>query len=67
MKTVTGNITGLKPSEIHALERVYRRRVLPQEIASTELATYLCGLSREIERQVGLLVSRRGGGRSRAG
>jgi GTP-binding protein HflX len=60
VKTVTGNVTGLKPSEIHALERVYRRRVLPQEIASTELATYLCELSREIERQVGLLVSRRG-------
>ncbi|HSZ82752.1 MAG TPA: GTPase HflX [Polyangia bacterium] len=60
MKTVTGNTTGLKPSELHGLERVYRRRILPSEIASTELATYLCGLSREIERQVGLLVGRRG-------
>ncbi|HTA18463.1 MAG TPA: GTPase HflX [Polyangia bacterium] len=60
MKTVTGNTTGLKPSELHALERVYRRRILPSEIASSELATYLCALSREIERQVGLLVGRRG-------
>jgi GTP-binding protein HflX len=34
--------------------------VLPAEIASQELATYLCALSREIERQVGLLVGRRG-------
>jgi len=57
---VTGNTTGLKPSELHALERVYRRRILPSEIASSELATYLCALSREIERQVGLLVGRRG-------
>jgi GTP-binding protein HflX len=60
VKSVTGNITGLKPSQIHALERVYRRRVLPSEVASAELATYLCGVSREIERQVGLLVGRRG-------
>jgi GTPase len=45
---------------LHALERVYRRRLLPSEVASTELATYLCAISREIERQVGLLVGRRG-------
>src|SRR6478735_9789312 len=45
---------------MHALERVYRRRLLPTEIASTELATYLCTVSREIERQVGILVDRRG-------
>jgi GTP-binding protein HflX len=29
-------------------------------VVSAELATYLCGLSREIERQVGVLISRRG-------
>jgi GTP-binding protein HflX len=57
---VTGNTTGLKPSQMHALERVYRRRLLPSEVASPELATYLCALSRELERQVGLLVGRRG-------
>jgi GTP-binding protein HflX len=45
---------------MHALERVYRRRLLPNEVASPELATYLCALSRELERQVGLLVGRRG-------
>jgi GTP-binding protein HflX len=39
---------------------VYRRRVLPAEIASAELATYLCAVSRELERQVGILVGRRG-------
>jgi GTP-binding protein HflX len=39
---------------------VYRRRVAPAEVVSAELATYLCGISREIERQVGVLVSRRG-------
>jgi GTP-binding protein HflX len=60
MKEVTGNLTGLKPSELKALERVYRRRVSPSEVVSSELAGYLCGVSREIERQVGILVSRRG-------
>jgi GTP-binding protein HflX len=57
---VTGNRTGLKPSALKALERVYRRRVAPEEVVSGELAGYLCGLSREIERQVGVLISRRG-------
>jgi GTP-binding protein HflX len=60
LKPVTGNTTGLKPSELRALERVYRRRTLPSEVASLELGTYLCGLSREIGRQIGLLVGRRG-------
>ena len=32
----------------------------PGEVVSAELGTYLCGLSREIERQVGVLISRRG-------
>jgi GTP-binding protein HflX len=60
LKTVTGNTTGLKPSQLHALERVYRRRLLPSEVASPELGAYLCEVSREIERQVGVLVGRRG-------
>src|SRR3569623_2159665 len=60
MKAVTGNTTGLKPSQVHALERVYRRRLKPEEVVSAELGTFLCEVSREIDRQVGILVSRRG-------
>jgi GTP-binding protein HflX len=60
MQELSGNLTGLKPSETKALERVYRRRIPPEEVVSGELASYLCGLSRELERQVGLLASRRG-------
>jgi GTP-binding protein HflX len=60
LNVVSGNITGLKPSQKHALERVYRRRLRPAEVASAELGGYLCGISREIERQVGILVGRRG-------
>jgi len=57
---LSGNLTGLKPSEIKALERVYRRRIPPEDVVSDELAGYLCTLSRDLERQVGLLCSRRG-------
>jgi GTP-binding protein HflX len=60
MSAVTGNTTGLKPSQLHALERVYRRRLRPAEVASGELATYLCEVSRAVQRQVGILISRRG-------
>jgi len=60
MNAITGNTTGLKPSAMRALERVYRRRVRPEEVVSSELAGYLCEVSREVDRQVGILVSRRG-------
>jgi len=42
LHVVSGNTTGLKPSQKHALERVYRRRLRPGEVASAELAAYLC-------------------------
>jgi len=60
MNTVTGNRAGLKPSEISALERIYRRRVAPSEIVSSELAGFLCELSRGLARQIGILLSRQG-------
>ncbi len=57
---VTGNLTGLKASEIKALERLYRRRVAPTEIVSSELAAQLAAQSAELHRQVGVLLDRRG-------
>jgi GTPase len=60
MHDITGNRAGLKPSELAALERVYRRRVSPHEVVSVELATFLCEVSRAIARQVGVLISRQG-------
>jgi len=57
---VTGNLAGLKASEIKALERLYRRRVAPSEIASTELISQLAMQSAEIHRQIGVLIDRRG-------
>ena len=60
MHEVTGNRAGLKPSEISALERIYRRRVVPNEIVSAELAGFLCEVSRGLARQIGILISRQG-------
>jgi GTP-binding protein HflX len=57
---VTGNLTGLKASEIKALERLYRRRVAPTEVVSAELATQLAAQSAQLHRQVGVLIDRRG-------
>jgi GTP-binding protein HflX len=57
---VTGNLSGLKASEIKALERLYRRRVAPTEVVSSELAAQLAEQSAEIHRQVGVLIDRRG-------
>ena len=57
---VTGNLQGLKASEVKALERLYRRRVAPSEIVSPELATQLAVQAAELHRQVGVLIDRRG-------
>src|SRR3954470_230161 len=57
---VTGNLTGLKASEIKALERLYRRRVAPTEVVSGELAAQLAAQSAELHRQIGVLIDRRG-------
>jgi GTP-binding protein HflX len=57
---VSGNTSGLKTSELQALERLYRRRVAPSEVVSTELATQLGTIAAELHRQVGVLIDRRG-------
>ena len=59
-QVVTGNTSGLKASQIKALERVYRRRVDPRLVVSPELAATLAEISAEMHRQVGVLVDRRG-------
>jgi GTP-binding protein HflX len=57
---VHGNLTGLKPSQVKALERLYRRRVPPDRIITPELARYLAEQSLDIRRQVGLIIDRSG-------
>jgi len=60
MQPLSGNLTGLKPSQQRLLERIYRRRVPASEVISEELATFMCQCSAEIKRQVGVLVDRGG-------
>ena len=60
MKDLSGNLTGLKPSQIKRLENLSRRRVPPQAIVSAELCRDMIGLSAETGRQIGLLIDRSG-------
>lgn len=59
-QTVTGSTTGLKPQQKHALTRIFRRSVPPDEVITTELAHFMASVSRETGRQVGVLLDRRG-------
>ena len=51
---------GLKPSQIRRLERIYHRRIPSTEVITLELTRYICELSFEIGRQIGLLIDRNG-------
>ncbi|HEX4462049.1 MAG TPA: GTPase HflX, partial [Polyangia bacterium] len=60
METLSGNVQGLSPAHKKLLDRIFRRRVDPTLIVSPELASFLCECSRAIDRQVGILVDRKG-------
>ncbi len=55
-----GNKVGLAPATVRALERLYRRRVPLDSIATPELVRALVDVSHETGRQVGVLVHRSG-------
>ena len=60
MQEVFGNTLGLKPSHLHALRRTYRRRVDSDQVISSELARHLSDISRATNRQIGVLLGRKG-------
>ena len=60
MVEIQGNTAGLAPKSLKALERIYRRRVPSDRIATAELVQSLAEASRESARQVGALVHRSG-------
>ena len=60
MTDVFGNTLGLKPSELRLLRNTYRRRTSPHEVVSPELARHLSEISKSINRQVGILLNRKG-------
>ena len=60
ISTLHGNLTGLKAGEIKRIENIYRRKVPPDTFITPELGRYMTLLSREINRQIGVVVDRRG-------
>ncbi len=58
---IFGQTSGLKALQLKKLESLYRRQVDPSQIVSPELAHFLGQLSLELNRQIGLLIDRRGG------
>src|SRR3954468_13773475 len=60
MPTIYGNTSGLSPHATKALERIYRRRIAIEHIATPELIKSLAEASHEAGRQVGALVHRSG-------
>ena len=60
MKQIWGHIRGLKPGQLKRIENLYRRRVQPHMLISQELARDAARLSHEIQRQIGLLINRKG-------
>ena len=57
---IHGSTTGLKSSQVKALERIYQRRLPAGEMITPELARYITEQSRELRRQVGLIIDRSG-------
>ncbi len=60
MTDVYGNTLGLKASELRLLRNTYRRRISPHEVVSPDLARHLTEISKSINRQVGILLNRKG-------
>jgi GTP-binding protein HflX len=60
VKKIYGNIAGLKASQMKRLGNFYRRRIPPQFLLTPELARDLCRQSRDIRRQIAVLVNRQG-------
>jgi GTP-binding protein HflX len=58
---VFGNTQGLAPSELNALERLYRRRIPSDQLLTPELTRALSDVSHATGRQVGVMVNRTGG------
>ena len=50
----------MRPSQVTAIERLYRRRVPHDKVLSPELGRTMCQISREIRRPIAILLSRRG-------
>jgi GTP-binding protein HflX len=57
---VTGNIRGLRPLEMKRLNKLFNRRCEKNELISFDLARELFQIATDLNRKVGLLISREG-------
>jgi GTP-binding protein HflX len=55
-----GNTLGLKPNQLRRIEKLYTRRIPPNQIVTSEFARQLSELSHETRRQIGVLIDRKG-------
>jgi GTP-binding protein HflX len=55
-----GNTQGLKPNQLRRIEKLYTRRIPPDQIVTQEFARQLSELSHETRRQIGVLIDRKG-------
>ncbi len=60
MKQIWGHTKGLKAGQLKRIENLYRRRVQPHMLISQELARDTTRLSYDIQRQIGLMINRKG-------
>ncbi len=57
---VHGDLKGLKKQFILKLEKIYRKKVSPQQIITVDLAETISELSHEINREIAVVINRRG-------
>src|SRR6476619_4032639 len=60
MRSLHGNTHGLKPNQLRRIQTLYQRRVSPTDIVTPEFARKLTELSHETNRQIGVLIDRKG-------
>src|SRR5918992_223046 len=60
MKNLHGNTNGLKPNQLRRIEKLYQRRISPDQVVTPEFARQLSELSHETNRQIGVLSDRKG-------
>jgi GTPase len=60
ISNVQGNTQGLKPNQLRRIEKLYSRRIAPQQVVTPEFARQLSELSHETRRQLGALIDRKG-------
>lgn len=60
ISNIQGNTQGLKPNQLRRIEKLYSRRISPQQVVTPEFARQLSELSFETRRQIGALIDRKG-------